>query len=144
MVAFCLVKYRNKIEIVADILNVAREGAKKTHIIYRGNLSFKLANIYLEVVVRAGLIRFDSDNGHYFLTEKGKRFLGKFTKYNRFAKSLEKQFALVKQEKVLLEEMCFAMNLPNNNDDNLAKRGELNKNNEAKQVGNKYSSKKVG
>ena len=144
MVAFCLVKYRNKIEIVADILNVAREGAKKTHIIYRGNLSFKLANIYLEVALRAGLIRFDSGNGHYFLTEKGKRFLGKFTKYNKYAKSLEKKFALVKKEKVSLEKMCSATNLPNNNEDNSAKKGELNKNNEAKQVGNKHSSKKVG
>jgi len=140
---FCLVKYRNKIEIVADILSVAREGARKTHIIYRGNLSFKLANIYLDVVVRAGLIRFDSDNGHYLLTEKGKRFLGKFHKYSKYAKNLEKQSTLVNKEKVSLEEMCFATNLPNNND-NLVKGDEPNKGNEVKQVGNKYSYKKLG
>jgi predicted transcriptional regulator len=143
VVAFCLAKYRNKIEIIADILNVAREGAKKTHIIYRGNLSFKLANIYLNVVVRAGLIRFDSNNGHYLLTEKGKRFLGKFHKYNRYAKNLEKQSTLVNKEKVSLEEMCFAKNLLNNNDD-LVKGDEADKGNKLKQAGNKCSSKKVG
>jgi predicted transcriptional regulator len=136
-VAFYLVKYRNKIEIVADILNVAREGAKKTHIIYRGNLSFKLANIYLDVVVRAGLIRFHSDDAHYFLTGKGKRFLGKFTKYNRYAKSLEKHSALVKKEKVLLEEMCFATNLPNNSDKLI--KGDEPKRNKLKRIESKYS-----
>jgi len=138
-----LVKYRNKIKIVADILTVAKEGARKTHIIYRGNLSFKLANAYLDVAVRAGLIRFDSENGHYFLTVKGKRFLGKFHKYSRYAKGLEKQFTLVNKEKVSLEEMCSPTNLPNNND-NSVERDELNKSNEVKQVGNRHFSKKVG
>lgn len=144
MVASCLTKYRNKVEIVADILNIARDGAKKTHIIYRGNLSFKLANIYLGVVMKAGLIRFDGDNGHYVLTEKGRRFLGKFYKYSRYAKSLEKQRTLVKKERVSLEEMCFAMNLLNGNKDYSVNKGKLGRNNEAEQVRNKYSSKKVG
>ncbi|MCW4040749.1 MAG: winged helix-turn-helix domain-containing protein, partial [Candidatus Bathyarchaeota archaeon] len=31
---------RDKIEIFADILKVAKNGAKKTHIVYKANLNF--------------------------------------------------------------------------------------------------------
>jgi predicted transcriptional regulator len=137
---FYLVKYRKKIEIIADILNVAREGAKKTHIIYRGNLSFKVANMYLDVVVKAGLIRFDSKNGHYLLTEKGKRFLGRFQSYSKYAEGLERQFALVKKERVSLEKMCFEKNLSNNSD-NLIEKEELGESNKVEQAKNKRSAR---
>ena len=110
-----MVKYRNKIEIIADILEVAREGAKKTHIIYRGNLSFKLANAYLKAVLKAGLIVLDRKDRHYLLTEKGQVFLERFGKYCKYARSLQKQYALVRSEMVSLEQMCSATHLRINN-----------------------------
>ena len=95
-------KYRNKVEIIADILGVAREGARKTHIIYQGNLSYKLATAYLEAVLNAGLLVFSHERDFYLLTEKGKTFLVRFNKYSRYAKSLEKQHARVENEMNIL------------------------------------------
>ena len=115
LVVVCLVKYRNKIEIIADILEVAREGAKKTHIIYRGNLSFKLANAYLKAVLKAGLIVLNRKDRHYLLTEKGQVFLERFGKYCKYARGLEKQYALVRSEMTSLEQMCSATRLRINN-----------------------------
>jgi predicted transcriptional regulator len=117
-----MAKYRSKVEIVADILEVSREGAKKTHIIYRGNLSFKLAELYLEVVLRAGLLALDRKNGLYRLTKHGEAFLERFGKYCRFARSLEKQNERVAKELKLLERMCFRKDLPDSNE---GRRGKV-------------------
>lgn len=125
-------KYRNKIEIIADILEVAREGAKKTHIIYRGNLSFKLANAYLKAVLKAGLIVLDRKDRHYLLTEKGKMFLERFGKYCKYARGLEKQYALVRSEMTSLEQMCSATRLPMNN--GLGNSGADGKSDRARQI----------
>jgi len=35
-------KYRDRLQIIADILSVVRDGAKKTHVMYQANLSFTL------------------------------------------------------------------------------------------------------
>jgi len=100
-------KYRTKIEIIADMLEIAREGAKKTHIIYQGNLSFKLANLYLKALEKAALLAFKPENGYYILTEKGKRFVAKFREYCSLAETFEKQHTLLKNEMASLEQMCF-------------------------------------
>jgi predicted transcriptional regulator len=39
---------RNDLEICADILRVARRGAKKTQIVYEANLNFKIVKKYPE------------------------------------------------------------------------------------------------
>jgi len=110
------VRYRSKIEIVAAVLDVARKRAKKTHIMYRGNLSFRLLNAYLNVVMRAGLIRFIREDECYLLTEKGRMFLEKFNRYHKRVKGLEKRLTQTKGKMASLEELCFAADLPNNNE----------------------------
>ena len=109
-----LSKYRSKIEIVADILRISRTGARKTHIIYQGNLSFKLATTYLKEALTAGLLSHDENTGSYSLTEKGNAYLTRFEKYVQGAKRLEKQQARVEDEKTMLEQMCFRTNFPAN------------------------------
>ncbi len=47
---------RNDLDICADILTVARAGAKKTHIVYRANLNFKLVRKYLRRLIENGLL----------------------------------------------------------------------------------------
>lgn len=66
---------RRFFEIAATILEVCRNGARRTHIMYRANLSFDQLNRYLKILTRARLIRVDSDEKHYRLTEKGISFL---------------------------------------------------------------------
>ena len=45
---------RNNLDICADILRVSRGGAKKTHIVYRANLNFKIVKGYLTRLAREG------------------------------------------------------------------------------------------
>jgi len=70
-------------DIIANILQAANEGgAKKTHIMYKCNLSFKQLHAYLEFLVETGLLKSNSlrteANDKSFLfetTKKGKAFI---------------------------------------------------------------------
>ena len=58
--------YRNKFDIIADILRVVKDnGAKKTQIMYGANLSYTVLTRYLNLVLDACLIKFESDKRCY-------------------------------------------------------------------------------
>jgi predicted transcriptional regulator len=48
--------HRSRIDIMANILQEANKGAKKTHVMYRCNLSFRQLNAYLEFLVEMGFL----------------------------------------------------------------------------------------
>ena len=48
--------HRSRIDIIANILQAANEVAKKTHVMYRCNLSFRQLNAYLEFLVEMGFL----------------------------------------------------------------------------------------
>lgn len=69
-------KYRSRIEIVSQILEVANGGTNKTKIMYRGYLSYAQLKEYLAVLMEEGLLEPDSANrGQFRTTEKGIQFL---------------------------------------------------------------------
>jgi predicted transcriptional regulator len=71
---------RGKIEIIGDILGVCLAGnAKRTHIMYRGNLSHDMLKSYTDELVSKGLVEV-SDKGQFRTTEKGKEFLTHYGK----------------------------------------------------------------
>ena len=89
-------------EIIADILGVVSEGAKKTRIMYQANLSYKLLVHYLGEVMEMGLVA--TENGNlYELTAKGAAFLEKFQGYHARRVEVEEQLNTVQEEKVMLE-----------------------------------------
>lgn len=70
---------RSNLEIVAEILKIAKKGVKKTRIVYGANLNFKMLGEYLERLERAGLITQNpNDGGLIKTTEKGKEYLQQF------------------------------------------------------------------
>ena len=71
-------KRRCRMDIIADILSVAREEAKKTQIVYNANLNFKRVDAYLHYLVGKGLI--ENTGGVYKTTEKGEEFLHNYKK----------------------------------------------------------------
>jgi len=73
---------RNDLDICADILTVARAGAKKTHIVYRANLNFKLVRKYLRRLIENGLLLPSSEKKLYTTTEEGIDFLEQYRKLN--------------------------------------------------------------
>ena len=95
-------KYRSRLQIIADVLSVVREGAKKTRIMYQANLSYKLLTRYLEDVLDAGLVRGGNDDC-YELTPKGREFLARFDDYFVHRQSAEEKLNHVMDEKVKLE-----------------------------------------
>jgi len=99
-------KYRDRLQIVADMLSIVSGGARKTRIMYQANLSYRLLCRYLSEVLDAGLVRFEEEDC-YVLTAKGKEFLSRHEDYSKRCRSLEAQFNHVNNEKTVLEEMCF-------------------------------------
>lgn len=99
-------KYRNRVEIIGDILNVVSDGAKKTQIMYQGNLSYKLLTSYLREVIGAGLVCVGERSNVYKLTEKGKMFLKDFEDYSRSRNEVEHQLSDMKSLRTKLEGMC--------------------------------------
>lgn len=98
-------KYREKLQIIADILETVKEDARKTRIMYQANLSYRLLCRYLVAVLDAGLIRCN-DEDFYVLTGKGRKFLSRYADYSKLCKDLKKQSGLVSSERSMLENMC--------------------------------------
>jgi predicted transcriptional regulator len=107
-------KYRDRLQIIADMLSIAKKGAKKTKIMYQANLSYKLLGRYLREVLNAGLVNFENEN-RYVLTEKGKEFLNRHVEYSEHCKSLEKQLNHINNKKIILEKLCRNSISVNNN-----------------------------
>ena len=70
-------KRRDKLHIIAEILEIAREKPLKTQIMYRANLSFAQLNEYLKFMLKIQLLSKSFYNGKevYNATEKGLDFL---------------------------------------------------------------------
>ncbi|UCE57351.1 MAG: hypothetical protein JSW19_03025 [Candidatus Bathyarchaeota archaeon] len=63
---------RDRIKIIAEILQVARNGVKKTRIMYQCNLSYLQTKKFLNFLLETGFLRIGNS---YHTTEKGFRFL---------------------------------------------------------------------
>lgn len=98
--------YRSKLDIIADMLNVAGEGAKKTQIMYQANLSYKLLTKYLNVARRAYLLSFERKQRHYVLTQKGRQFLDVYKEYSKRSRCVEKQMTDANGKRTMLEGLC--------------------------------------
>jgi len=76
---------RGRIEIIGDILAVCLERTtRRTHIMYKGNLSYVMLRDYTNELVRKGLVE-EEDSGSYITTEKGRAYL---TYYERLKEIL--------------------------------------------------------
>lgn len=70
-------KRRDKLCIIAEILEIAKEGTLKTQIMYKANLSFAQLNEYLRFMLKIKLVDKLVNQGKdvYISTEKGLDFL---------------------------------------------------------------------
>ena len=80
-------KRRSEIQIIEEILGIAQQGARKTEILYKGNMSFLQLNNYLSYLIEKDVISEDlvsKGNGStskiYTTTEKGEDLLGDIAK----------------------------------------------------------------
>ena len=97
-------KNRDRLSIVAAILDAARLGASKTRIMFRANLSFKLLEKYLDISMRAGFVQVDEYK--YTLTGKGEEFLKQYTQLHERYYSAKKTLDSVLCERERLARKC--------------------------------------
>lgn len=72
---------RGRVEILADILKAAVDGARGTHIMYKANLNFAQRQKYLTEALNAGLIGVRVNSPLvYMTTEKGHEWLKNYRK----------------------------------------------------------------
>ncbi len=99
--------YRDRLDIIADILQAARDAnVKKTRIMFQANLSYKVLQRYLSNVVEASLLSFDRFQNYYTLTDKGRTFLNTYTDYSQSSRNAQKIFSDIQSKRVLLEKLC--------------------------------------
>ena len=98
-------RYRNSLQITADVLSVTANGAKKVEIMFKANLSYNLLGQYLNKLLEAALVSFEGSAGCYRLTRKGQEFLDRFGEYSRLCKKLNNHFDEVNNEKKALKRM---------------------------------------
>jgi predicted transcriptional regulator len=84
-------KRRDKLYIVAEILEIAKDGTLKTQIMYRANLSFTQLNNYLEFMLRIELLEKVEENAKeiYRATEKGLDFLQRYREISELLRSAD-------------------------------------------------------
>ena len=73
---------RGKIQIMGDVLALGTSGIRKTHIMYKANLSYEQVHLYLGELIGKRIIEQDvsPDGVVYRTTEKGREFLLHYTR----------------------------------------------------------------
>ncbi|HEY4674495.1 MAG TPA: winged helix-turn-helix domain-containing protein [Candidatus Bathyarchaeia archaeon] len=82
-------KRRDRLYIIAEILEIAKDGTLKTQIMYRANLSFTQLNDYLRFMLRISLLEkiLVNDKDMYKTTDKGLDFLQRYHEINELLKT---------------------------------------------------------
>ena len=77
---------RNREEIISQILNVCRNGAIKTRVVYQANLNFKTVEPYLVLLVKNNLLEVQQgEKRKYETTEKGETLLEAINQVNELS-----------------------------------------------------------
>jgi predicted transcriptional regulator len=98
--------YRDRLDIIADILQAASRDAKKTQIMYQANLSYKVLQRYLNEVTDASLVQFQGETQSYLITSKRQDYLTAYKQNARTNKSIEKRLNDISIKKRVLEDLC--------------------------------------
>ena len=69
-------KYRNRIDLIAHLLNAAHTGATtKTKIMRKAMISYGQLGKYLQMMTEDGLIAHDDANRRFTITQRGYQFM---------------------------------------------------------------------
>jgi len=102
-------KNRDRVSIVAAILEAANPESSKTHIMFKAGLSFSLLEKYLEIVYGGGFVRIQGSR--YQLTERGREFLRQYRNFEERYLRAEKLFEALISERERLTQVCEAPKL---------------------------------
>jgi predicted transcriptional regulator len=103
-VLFFLGKNRDRLSIIAAILEAANSGACKTKIMFSANLSFKLLEKYLDICLLAGFV--EANGNKYILTEHGATILKQYQQLYERYNNAQKMFNDLVSERERLSQSC--------------------------------------
>jgi predicted transcriptional regulator len=85
-------KRRDKLSIIAEIIEIARDGALKTQIMYKANLSFSQLTEYITFMSKADLLEKFENSGRevYSVTPKGLDFFQRHSELVELINGCEK------------------------------------------------------
>ena len=104
-------KNRDRLSIVAAILEAANPGTSKTRIMFSANLSFSLLEKYLEVADQAGFL--EMNGSKYHLTELGQEFLREYKHFHERYDHAQKILESLGSERRKLFKLCERYGLNN-------------------------------
>lgn len=85
----CEIIKRSRHNIISEILDICKDSASKTRIVYQANLNFRTVNPYIDLLIKNGLIDVSYGNSVlYKTTEKGMDLLDNFKQINNELKDL--------------------------------------------------------
>lgn len=98
------IRRRSRLEIIAEILDAAIDGAVKTNIMYRANVNFIQFNEHLQCLLEARLIRTIRSGRKtlYVITEKGKLLLDRFNETEEMLNTMSSK----EDDKPLIVKKC--------------------------------------
>ena len=102
-------KNRDRISIIAAILEAANSGSPKTHIMFKANLSFSLLEKYLNVSVCAGLV--SVEGSIYKLTVRGREYLRQYKLFEIRYIQAQKLLEALDIERERLSQSCVQSNI---------------------------------
>ena len=73
-------KHRSRTDMIAAVLDAAREGSNFTRIMFTAYMSYQACTQYIELVRKRELLEFDKGSKTYSTTQKGRQFLGIYEK----------------------------------------------------------------
>jgi predicted transcriptional regulator len=76
-------KSRGFFDIMAEMLAVCQSDAKKTHIMYKANLSYEMLQRYMKILLEAGLVEKSLVDGSYKASPKGISFVRDYADFKR-------------------------------------------------------------
>lgn len=82
---------RDRLYIIAEIMEITKEKQLKTRIMYRANLSFSQLNEYLSFLIEMRFLRINEEDGQKFYetTAKGERYIDNYTEMSNLLRSEE-------------------------------------------------------
>lgn len=82
---------RDRLHIMAEIMETTKESQLKTRIMYGANLSFSQVNEYLSFLTQRGFLRVRVENGKKFYetTSKGSQYIENYREMSNLLRQIE-------------------------------------------------------
>jgi predicted transcriptional regulator len=116
-------KNRDRLSIVAAILEAANSGASKTRIMFLANLSYNLLEKYLDVALKAEFVR--AENYKYSLTQEGREFLKQYRHFEERYVRAQTLIETLNSERDKLDLSCLSGKMLNGKRSVIARNSKL-------------------